>query len=52
MAFLSPSMDQISHLKFSFNPLMTKFPYHIENSQLIWIANQLTIFFMLGNIDR
>ena len=27
-------------------------PYHIETSQLIYFANQLTSFFMMGNIGR
>ena len=45
--------------KFSFltklvllNPLMTNVPLHIETSQLICIANQLTGFYMMGNIGR
>ena len=34
------------------NPLMTNVPHHIETSQLIWIANQLTGFYMMGNIGH
>ena len=32
------------------NPLTTNVPHHIETSQLILIANQLTGFYMMGNI--
>ena len=35
-----------------FNALMTNVPYYIETSQLISIANQLTVFHMMGNIGR
>ena len=34
------------------NPLTTKVPSHIETSQLICRANQLTGFYMMGNICR
>ena len=34
----------------SINPLTTSVPHHIETSQLICIANQLTGFCMMGNI--
>ena len=34
------------------NPLTTNVPHHIGTSQLIWIANQLTGFFMMWNIGR
>ena len=34
------------------NPLTTYVPHHIETSQLICIANQLTGFYMIGNIGR
>ena len=35
------------------NPLTTNVPHHIENSQLICSdANQLTSFYMMGNIGR
>ena len=30
----------------------TNVPNHIETSQLIYIANQLTGFYMMGNIGR
>ena len=33
-------------------PLMTNVAHHIETSQLIWIQNQLTGFYMMGNIGR
>ena len=33
-------------------PLTTNVPHLIETSQLICIANQLTGFYMMGNIDR
>ena len=32
------------------NPLTTNVPHHIETSQLISNANQLTGFYMMGNI--
>ena len=35
-----------------FNPLTTNVPYHIETSQLIINANQLTGFYIMGNIGR
>ena len=34
------------------NPLTTNVPHRIETSQLICIANQLTGFYMMGNIGR
>ena len=34
------------------NPLTTSVPHHIETSQLICNANQLTGFYMMGNIGR
>ena len=34
------------------NPLTTNVPHHIETSQLICIANQITGFYMVGNIGR
>ena len=34
------------------NPLTTNVPHHIETSQLICYANQLTGFYMLGNAGR
>ena len=33
-------------------PLTTNVPHHIETSQLIWRANQLTGFYMMGNTGR
>ena len=40
-------------LSFSvFNPLTTNVPHHIETSQLIYIANQLTGFYMMENIGH
>ena len=35
-----------------FNPLTTSVSHHIETSQLIWRANQLFGFYMMGNIGR
>ena len=35
-----------------FNPLTTIGPHHIEASQLICIANQLTGFYMMWNIGH
>ena len=34
------------------NPLTTNVPHCIETSQLIFIASQLTGFYMMGNIGR
>ena len=34
------------------NPLTTNVTHHIETSQLICILNQLTGFYMMGNISR
>ena len=34
------------------NQLTTNFPHHKETSQLICNANQLTDFYMMGNIGR
>ena len=34
------------------NPLATNVAHHIESSQLICTANQLTGFYMTGNIGR
>ena len=36
----------------SVNPLTTNVPQHIETSQLMCIANQLTGFYMMWSIDR
>ena len=35
-----------------FNPLTTSVPHHIETSQLICIANQVTGSYMMRNISR
>ena len=34
------------------NPLTSSVPHHIETSQLICVANQLTGVYMMGNIGR
>ena len=34
------------------HPLATSVPHHLETSQLICRANQLTDFYMIGNISR
>ena len=44
-------MDTIVNLNL-FNPLMTNVPHHKETSQLICITNQLTGFYMMGNLGR
>ena len=36
----------------SFNSLMTSVSRYVQTSQFIYIANQLTGFYMMGNIDR
>ena len=38
--------------KYSINPITANVPHHIETSQLIWNANQLTGFYMMENIGR
>ena len=43
--------DYFSEIE-ALNPLMTNVPHHIETSQLICNANQLTGFYMMGNIGR
>ena len=35
---------------FEFNPLTTNVPHYIETSQSICIADQLSSFYMMGNI--
>ena len=35
-----------------FNPLTTNVPHHVETSQLICNINQLTGFYIMGNIGR
>ena len=35
-----------------FNPLKTSIPHHIETSQLICKANQLSGFYMMRNTSR
>ena len=39
-------------MKYSFIPLTTNVPHHIETSQLICHANEVTGFYMIGNIGR
>ena len=41
-----------SNLLINFNPLTTNVLHQIETSQLICITNQLTGFYMMGNISR
>ena len=38
--------------KTTFNPLMICVPHRVETSQLIYIANQLTGFYIMRNIGR
>ena len=44
------SISNLDMPKPNINPLTTNVPYHIETSPLICIANQLTGFYMVGNI--
>ena len=39
-------------VSFELNPLTTNIPHHVETSQLICNPNQLTGFYMIGNIRR
>ena len=40
------------HFMVSLSPLITNVPLYIETSQLIYIANQSTGFYMMWNIGR
>ena len=42
----------VPETKMTLNLLTTNVPHHIETSQLICNANQLTGFYMMGNIGR
>ena len=42
----------VKYLHQYINPLTTNVPHHIETSHLICKANQLTVFYIMGNIDR
>ena len=44
----APKIEAIQNV----NPLTANISQHIETSQLIWYANQLTGFYMMGNIGR
>ena len=44
--------DIIRVLVERFNPLTTNVPHHLETNHLISNANQLTGFYMMGNISR
>ena len=44
------SENNVDHT--TFNPLTTNVFHYIETSQLICIANQLTVFYMMGNTGR
>ena len=41
-------LSQIEHIHLLVNIV----PHHIETIQLIWIANQLTGFYVMGGTDR
>ena len=50
-------VNELTHLgsdyhKLILNLLMTSVPHHIETSQLICSANQLTGFYIMGNTGR
>ena len=52
-AFTRDSFHSIDNfLFFSLNALTTNVPHDKETSQLICIANQLTGFYMMGNIGH
>ena len=46
----STTNEEIPPVLDNFDPLTTNVPHHIETSQLISNANQLTGFYMMGNI--
>ena len=39
-------------MNYPINPLITHAPHYVETSQLTGNANQLTGFYMMGNIGR
>ena len=43
---------EINVIRCNINPSTTNVPHPIESNQLIYIANQLTGFYMMGNIGR
>ena len=45
-------VENVAEYLVSINPLTTNVPHQIETSQLICIANQLTGFYLMGNIGR
>ena len=45
-------LNFVKYLLQYINPLTTNVPHDIETSHLIYKANQLTGFYMMGNIDR
>ena len=51
LCFSISSKDSIKRFS-GLKPLMANVLHHIETSQLIWIANQLTGFDMMGSIGR
>ena len=51
-AFLENIVKGLKMFGMVLNPLTTNVPHHIKTGQLICIANQLTGFFMMGNIGR
>ena len=52
MTFFSVFHGGMQNFKLPLNQFTTNVPHHIETSQLICIANQLTSFYMKGNIGR
>ena len=49
---IQPNDGEIPDDGQGFNTLETNVPYHIETSQLICNANELTGFYMMGKIGR
>ena len=41
--------ENINEIKRTLNPLATNVPNHTETNKFVWIANQLTGFYMIGN---
>ena len=53
MRFFYSLHDHVKLIFFNpLNPLTTNVPHYIETSQLICNENQLTGFYMMGNIGR
>ena len=46
------NLHSLKRFKYGFNPLTTNVHHRVDPSQLTYIANQLTSFYLMRNIDR